>query len=144
MKDTYYLYAQIVLIIALLYFGSFINIFNSGILTLIFTIGITIALWAFYNMGLDTFSPFPQPKKSGKHVQLGIYKYVRHPMYTGIALTSLSLFLSDANFPTFLFFAILIYVLDSKATIEEKYLSKIYPTYTTYTKSTKKFIPYIY
>ncbi len=65
-------------------------------------------------------------------------------MYTGIALTSLSLLLSGANFPTFVFFAILVYVLDSKATLEEKYLSKIYPTYINYAKNTKKFIPFIY
>lgn len=144
MKGKFLLYSQLVLIILLFYLGNFSQIFSNTVLTVIFIAGIALALWAFYNLGLDTFTPFPEPKKEGKHVQTGSYKYVRHPMYTALGLIGLSLLASSPNFPSAIIFLLLIYVLDTKSSLEEEYLQKIHPTYKTYSEKTKKFIPYIY
>lgn len=144
MKDKYLLYAQIVLIVLLFYFGNFARIFNSPALAVIFTTGALLALYSFYNLGLDTFTPFPEPKKEGKHVQSGAYKYMRHPMYFGIVLIALSLLLSSPSFPAAVLFLLLIYVLDTKATLEEEFLTKLHPTYKNYAEKTKKFVPFLY
>lgn len=144
MVSKYLLFAQLVLVLLLFYFGNIANILNHGVLTITFTVGMVLGLWALCNMGLDTFSPFPEPKSGGKHVQSGVYKYIRHPMYTAITLLGASLFFSSPNFTTLIIYMTLLYVLDAKAILEEKLLSKVYKEYDTYQKKTKKFIPYIY
>lgn len=65
-------------------------------------------------------------------------------MYTGIMLIGLALLLSRPSFQIFLIYAVLMYVLDQKASLEEELLSKIYPQYKPYKQKTKKFIPKIY
>lgn len=144
MKDKYLLYAQIVLIVLLFYFGNFAQIFQNPALAVIFATGSLLALYSFYNLGLDTFTPYAEPKKESKHVQSGAYNYMRHPMYLGIMLISLALLFSAPSFPATVIYLLLIYVLDAKASLEEEYLTKLHPTYKNYQDKTKKFIPYIY
>lgn len=137
-------YLQISLLLILAYLARFDNILSNGLLTLPFAVGTIISLWSFYNMGSKIYSPFPEPKKNGQIVQRGIYKYVRHPMYSGLVLIAATFMLSTANFPTFIIFVALVYVIDEKATLEEKLLTKIHKEYTAYQSKTKKFIPYVY
>ena len=144
MKDKPLFYAQIVLIILLFYFGSFPSIFRNPPLTVIFTIGALLSVWSAYNLGLDTYTPFPQPRSTSKHVQEGLYKYIRHPMYLAVMLIGLASLLSSPSFPAMIIYLLLIYILDQKATLEEEYLEKIHPTYKSYREKTKKFIPFIY
>ncbi len=144
MNGKYLLYIQIALIVLIFYFGNLSRVFENGILTIIFIIGAIIGLWAFYNMGSSNFSPFPQPKKGAKLAQSGIYKYIRHPMYSGIALVAISLFLSNPQFLSFTILALLCYVLDMKATAEEDFLTKLHQEYKEYVAKTKKFIPRLY
>ncbi len=144
MKGKSLLYAQIILILLLFYLGSFPQIFKSLLLTVIFALGALLGVWSAYNLGLDTFTQFPEPRNEGKHVQVGTYKYVRHPMYTAIILIALSLALSSLSFVAIIIFLLLIYVLDQKASLEEKFLTKLHPTYKVYAQKTKKFIPFVY
>ena len=144
MKDKPLFYAQIVLIILLFYFGSFPSIFRNPPLTVIFTIGALLSVWSAYNLGLDTYTPFPQPRSTSKHVQEGLYKYIRHPMYLAVMLIGLAFLLSNPSFPATIIYLLLIYILDQKATLEEEYLKKIHPTYKSYAQKTKKFVPCLY
>ena len=144
MKGKFLLYAQIFLLLALFYFDSLTKVFTYPPATIIFAVGLLLAIWSFYNLGLDTYTPFPEPKREGKHVQTGAYAYARHPMYAGIMLLGLALILANPNFLSTIIYLLLIYVLDAKATVEEVYLQKMHPTYKTYSQKTKKFIPYIY
>lgn len=144
MEGKYLLYLEIFLLLLLFYMGNSAVIFTSAILTIITIAGLLLALWSFYNMGSKNFSPFPQPRKNGKIVQAGPYKYIRHPMYTGLVLVATALFLSNLNFINFLLFALFAYILDQKATLEEKLLLKMHKEYETYQKTTKRFLPYIY
>jgi len=138
------LYVQIALLLLQAYLAHFNNIFSNGLLTILLIAGTTLALWSYYNLGSKNYSPFPEPKKNGQIAQKGIYKYIRHPMYCGLAIIAATFMLSNANFPTFIIFASLIYVIDEKATLEEKLLTKLHKEYSTYQVKTKKFIPYIY
>lgn len=144
MNGKYLLYIQIALIVLIFYFGNLTIVFEKGILTIIFIIGAVIGLWAFYNMGSKNYSPFPQPKKGAKLAQSGIYKYIRHPMYSGIMLVGISLFLSNPTFLSFTILSILCYVLDMKASLEEDFLTKLHQEYQEYSAKTKKFVPYLY
>lgn len=144
MKGKYLLYGQLVLLILLFYFADFASIFKNGFLAILFALAIGLGLYSLYNMGLDTFSPYPEPKKGSKHIQAGAYKFIRHPMYTSIILLGLMLVLSDPQFLNTIIYIILLYVLDTKATYEESLLLKLYPTYKDYIQKTSKFLPFIY
>lgn len=89
-------------------------------------------------------TPLPYPKEDGYLVQTGIYKMVRHPLYTGLILAALSwtIFLVSLShlLGTFVLFAFL----DAKATREEAWLCQKYPDYTDYKKRVKKLVPKLY
>ena len=140
----YLFYIQLTLIMSLFYFGDLDNLLSNTLATFLFTLGTLLALWAFYNMGSKNYSPFPEPRPTGKFTQSGVYKYIRHPMYAGLMLITSSLFLSNLNFTSFVLYAALLYVLDEKATLEETLLAKLHPAYPKYMEKTKKFIPFIY
>lgn len=144
MESKYLFYAQIILLLLLFYFGDFSSIFTNGLLTVPFIFGLILALWAYYNMGSNIYSPFPQPRKSSQIVERGPYKYIRHPMYAGLLLISLVLFLSKANFLSFFTFVVFFYVINEKASLEEKLLTQLHSQYTTYASKTKMFIPFLY
>lgn len=144
MKGKFLLYAQLVLLILLFYFGNFSRILSNPILSIVFIAGLVLGLWSLYNLGMDTYTPFPEPKKEGKHIQHGTYSLIRHPMYTAVMIIGLALLLSSATFLSAVVYILLLYVLDAKATLEEEYLTKIHSTYKTYKEKTKKFIPLLY
>jgi protein-S-isoprenylcysteine O-methyltransferase Ste14 len=144
MESKYLFFAQIILLLLLFYFSNFTSIFANALLAIPFAAGLILALWAYYNMGSKIYSPFPEPRKSSQIVEGGPYKYIRHPMYTGLLLISVVLFLSQANFLNFFFLVIFFYVVDEKAKLEEKLLTKLHSQYTAFASKTKMFIPFLY
>ncbi len=144
MKGKYLLYGQLVLLVLLFYFADPSLIFKNGFLAVLFILAIGLGLYSIYNMGLDTFSPYPEPKKGSKHVQTGAYRFIRHPMYTSLIILGLMLVLSDPQFLNTIVYIILLYVLDTKAAYEESFLLKLHPTYKEYIQKTSKFLPFVY
>ncbi len=107
-------------------------------------IGLATMVWALFAMGLTTFSVFPQPKTAGKFTDRGPYRFVRHPMYSGLLLVLLSLTFSSfswLNLGVLLFFTLLIVV---KLSLEEQMLQDTYSSYKEYMKRTRKLIPFIW
>lgn len=144
MKGKYFLWGQVILLILLFYFADLSQVFKNGFLEILFALALGLGLYSIYNMGLDTFSPYPEPKKGSKHVQAGAYKFIRHPMYTSLIILGLILVLSDPQFLNTIIYIILLYVLDAKAAYEESLLIKLYPTYKDYIQKTSKFLPFVY
>ncbi len=128
----------------LIYFVDLPLIFTNGFLLILLALAASLGLYSIYNLGFDNLSPFPEPKKGARHVQEGAYKFIRHPMYTSLIIFGLIFVLSNPGFLNTIIYLILIYVLDTKASYEEGFLAKIYPTYKTYAENTKKFIPFVY
>lgn len=144
MKGKYLLAAQVILFLLLIYFSDFPLLFTNAFLLILFALAAGLGLYSIYNMGFDTLSPFPEPKKGSKHVQEGAYKFMRHPMYTALIIFGLAFVLSSPEFLNTITYLILIYILDTKAAYEESFLIKLHPTYKAYIENTKKFIPFIY
>lgn len=144
MKGKYFFWGQVILLILLFYFANLSQVFKNGFLEILFALALSLGLYSIYNMGLDTFSPYPEPKKGSKHVQTGAYKFIRHPMYTSLIILGLMLVLSDPQFLNTIIYIILLYVLDAKAAYEETLLIKLYPTYKDYIQKTSKFLPFVY
>lgn len=144
MDGKYLLHIQVILIALQFALGSLHAVFKNPILAIPFFVATIIALSSGHSLGLKSYSPFPTPSKNNKLVTGGFYKYVRHPIYTAVMIVALVLLLSNPTFPSFVIFAVLIYIQDIKASLEEEFLTKLHPAYKNYTEKTKKFIPKIY
>lgn len=83
----------------------------------------------------------PAPKAEAKLIDTGIYKFVRHPIYTGLLLATFgSVVQSMAIVKLFVWLALVI-LLNYKARWEEKLLSQTYADYTDYMTRTGRFVP---
>jgi protein-S-isoprenylcysteine O-methyltransferase Ste14 len=72
----------------------------------------------------------------------GIYRYVRHPIYTGDVLLLVGL---ELALNSWLVVAVLIplAVFVRQALAEEALLSRVFPEYAAYCQRTKRFIPFL-
>jgi protein-S-isoprenylcysteine O-methyltransferase Ste14 len=96
-------------------------------------------------MGLGSaLTPTPIPKDGAELVTTGLYRFVRHPIYTGVLLAALGLVVLGASAGHIVGWIALFVVLSIKASGEEAMLAKRHPGYQSYAKSTGRLIPKFY
>ncbi|MDR7517906.1 MAG: isoprenylcysteine carboxylmethyltransferase family protein [Armatimonadota bacterium] len=90
-----------------------------------------------------SLSPLPVPRPGARLVRHGIYRKVRHPIYTGVILLAggwavyrgsalhLTLALAVAAF------------FGAKASREERWLARHYAEYDDYRRATRRFLPWL-
>jgi protein-S-isoprenylcysteine O-methyltransferase Ste14 len=88
-----------------------------------------------------SLSPFPTPRRSGMLIQTGLYKWVRHPIYSGILLAALGYSIWSVSLWRMTVFLSLGVLFWFKARYEERLLSVRYPGYEEYMKRTARFVP---
>lgn len=107
-------------------------------------LGALLALWALSINRLGNFNIHPEPRVGGTLVQLGPYRWVRHPMYTAVMVCGLaSAWASSVGFG-WLSFLGLVAVLAVKADLEERWMREVHPGYAAYCRRTRRFIPWVY
>lgn len=78
-------------------------------------------------------------------VQIGLYKYIRHPMYGSLLLLGLGAFLKDISWMSSILLAIILISITLTAKTEEKEnISFFGDSYAEYMKKTKMFFPYLF
>lgn len=107
-------------------------------------LGICIVFIALYNMKGMNFNISPKPKTSGKLCTIGVYKFIRHPMYLATLLIMLSLVINYYSTIRVGFYLILVTVLILKLNYEEKLLVKQFPEYKKYQTSNWRLLPFFY
>lgn len=105
---------------------------------LLFTIGVAIGLLGISGLR-RSLSVFPTPTDTATLVTDGIYKYIRHPMYTGIILVAVAITLFKPSLLAIVLFTSLLIVLIIKSSYEEKLLLKKFPGYEQYKLRTGRF-----
>ncbi len=107
-------------------------------------IGALIAGLGVLRLG-SNLSPFPKPKSDGHAlVTTGIYSFVRHPIYSGIAFAALGWSVWWASLLGIVLALVLFVWFDLKSRREETWLVEKYPDYAAYQTRVKKLIPFIY
>lgn len=102
--------------------------------------GIIISIAALLTLN-KSLSPFPTPKQSAELIQTGIYKYMRHPIYSGVLFFTFGFSMySENTLRLFIFFALLILFM-FKAAYEERLLQDKFSNYAAYIKTTGMFLP---
>lgn len=86
-------------------------------------------------------SPFPTPKNNTTLLQNGLYKYIRHPIYTGIILFFSGYSVYQNSFYKLGISLLLIILFHFKSNYEEQRLEQKFPNYKLYKTKTGKFFP---
>jgi protein-S-isoprenylcysteine O-methyltransferase Ste14 len=81
----------------------------------------------------------PHTKEGAHLVRSGIYRVLRHPMYTGIALCVVALWLREPTLAVAIAGLVVIVFLGIKRRVEERFLLAAYPEYAEYRKGTVAF-----
>jgi protein-S-isoprenylcysteine O-methyltransferase Ste14 len=92
----------------------------------------------------DAFTAVPRPRTEGHLVETGPYRYVRHPVYSGMLLGSLGWAVARLSWPALLAIVVLAVVLDLKRRREEAWLVDRYAGYAAYLQRTRALFPFIY
>ena len=90
------------------------------------------------------FTVFPRPSATGQLVESGPYRFVRHPVYSGLILASLGTGLMRLSVATLLAAFLLFVILDLKRRREETWLVERFPGYEAYRRRTRALLPWLY
>ena len=101
-------------------------------------IGIMVAAAVALGRGL-TATPLPNA-----HARLridGMYRFVRHPIYTGLLLFATARTIGSGNAWAAAAYGALVGLINAKARWEERHLAKRFPDYAAYRQRTPRFLP---
>jgi protein-S-isoprenylcysteine O-methyltransferase Ste14 len=102
--------------------------------------GLAILAVSIFKLG-PSLTASPVPKEDSTLVVTGLYKFMRHPIYTGLLITGLGLSLEAGVLPHIWFWAGLVWLLVYKSNWEEVLLAERYPEYAAYKARTGRFFP---
>ncbi len=119
-----------------------LNNFNI-ISTTLLILSLLIGLIAFVNMKISNLNITPALKEDHQLITVGIYNYIRHPMYTSVMLACLGLLLTNITLVSQMVMLVLIIDLFLKSNLQERLLSKRFSYYKNHQKKTGKFLPFI-
>ena len=85
----------------------------------------------------------PIPKEEGSLSTTGLYRYVRHPMYTSVLLLALGIASHSGSVIKYLLVILLYFLFYLKSVFEEKYLRLKYLDYAEYSARIPRFIPFM-
>jgi protein-S-isoprenylcysteine O-methyltransferase Ste14 len=119
------------------------SVINITLFLSTFCMAIIIKIKSYIDLS-NQFSDKVELKSNHKLIKIGIYTYIRHPLYLGSILMCLSCFLYFVSYITLILTTITYIGIFIRVHKEEKYLIKNLQGYKEYCISVKKFIPKIF
>ena len=108
----------------------------------IVVLGVVIILLTIVQLNKN-LSPFPSPMPNSPLLTNGLFKYVRHPIYTGIILIAFSFALLKVSIFKLIIAFLLTLLFYFKSKYEESLLAEKFENYSIYMKNTGRFFPKI-
>lgn len=109
----------------------------------LWVLGLALAIWARLYIGRNWGMPMTE-RVDPELVTTGPYRYVRHPIYSGVILAVIGTALATGLYWLIAAAAVSAYFIYS-ATVEEHNLAREFPaTYPAYKSSTKMLVPFIF
>ena len=143
-KNYIFVAIQIVLFIAFIFEIDSLKFnqleFFQPVFLVLSGIGFLIILSAILELN-TSLSPFPKPKNKASLVTTGVYRYIRHPIYTGILLGLFFIGLYFSSFYKIGLVFLLGFLFWYKSGYEEEQLCLKYPNYVDYRQKTPGFFP---
>jgi protein-S-isoprenylcysteine O-methyltransferase Ste14 len=92
----------------------------------------------------DALTPFPRPLTDTRLRRNGVYRLVRHPVYSGLILGTAGWTLWCQSLAGIAAVIATVVFFDLKASREERWLREKYADYADYAARVKKFFPWVY
>jgi len=102
--------------------------------------GLLLIAISLFHLG-SNITPFPTPVNHSTLITHGIYKIIRHPIYTGILFITLGIAFYTASYPRLAVTALLFILFHYKSRYEEQMLIEKFPGYVDYKLNTGRFLP---
>jgi protein-S-isoprenylcysteine O-methyltransferase Ste14 len=137
-----------VLILSRIYFSQILIIPPTKIVLIIGTtlcgLGIAFAIWARWHLGKN-WSNQPSIQEDHKLVTSGPYRFVRHPIYTGILFAFIGSTLVNDTVAWLVMLVFIVSTFIWRIDKEEKFMMELFSDqYSKYKKYTKKLIPFFW
>jgi protein-S-isoprenylcysteine O-methyltransferase Ste14 len=101
-----------------------------------------LAVIAVSALGLGSaLTPNPVPAERGELVTSGVYRLVRHPIYSGALLVVAGITIRSGSWWTALAALVLCAFFSVKSRFEERHLARRYAGYADYAAITPRFVP---
>ena len=135
---------QLILLLLLVFaplYHSFSNSLAQQIIGLVLIIiGLAAGFIAARNLG-NALTPTPVPKSDSTLKRAGLYKRIRHPIYTSVMLIAIGILLERPAVSTIILSVITFLFFFMKSTYEERLLNERFGDYPEYRKKTGRFWP---
>lgn len=145
-KDLAFVSIQLLLfmgyVLPISFFPIHLNIYIQLLSLAIASLGLFEVVLSIIQLN-SSLTPFPTPKENASLITNGIFKYIRHPIYSGIILMTLFYGIYCENFYKILIGILLFIVFYFKSNYEENLLKSKFVSYSNYMSKTKKFIPFV-
>ena len=103
-------------------------------------LGLVVLGIGLLNLGRSA-TPLPTPVQGGELRSAGLYRYVRHPIYSGVMALAVGSAITSGSVTIAVAALALVGWLAIKARWEERRLSARYPDYAAYAARTPRFLP---
>jgi len=107
---------------------------------LLFMVGGVLGVAGVMVLGRNR-TPYPRPREGSELVQRGIYRLVRHPLYTSVMLSSFGWALIWQSPPALIAALLLVPFFRAKARREECWLRETFSGYADYARRVPPFLP---
>jgi len=104
-------------------------------------LGIALIVWAVLVFGRGV-TPSPLPSDKARLQTRGPYRWIRHPMYTGVIVLMAGSALGRRNWIAAILWILLVVFFLAKMRWEERRLVETYPGYDSYRKAVPALIPF--
>lgn len=140
-KDRLFVLVQFILMV------SYVIPVNLGAFTDFHVIGLTFVCFGFLIGSAaiwqlrHSISPFPSPKATANLIDGGVFKWIRHPIYTGILFATSGYALYSGSIWKGLLSMALLMLFQFKSRYEEQLLKNKFDQYADYMAKTGRFLP---
>jgi protein-S-isoprenylcysteine O-methyltransferase Ste14 len=104
-------------------------------------VGLALVVWAILVFGRGV-TPSPLPSNKAQLRTRGPYRWIRHPMYTGVIMLMAGSALGRRNWVAAAIWVVLVVFFLTKMRWEERRLVEAYPGYTSYRETVPALIPF--
>jgi protein-S-isoprenylcysteine O-methyltransferase Ste14 len=105
--------------------------------------GLGFAVWARWYLGAN-WSGMVTVKVQHELIRTGPYRYVRHPIYTGLLLAIAGTAVALGEWRDAIAFGLAFFAFIVKSRVEEQWMGETFPEYASYRRATAALVPFIY
>ena len=105
--------------------------------------GLGFAVWARWYLGAN-WSGMVTVKVQHELIRTGPYRYVRHPIYTGLLLAIAGTAAALGEWRDAIAFGLAFFAFIVKSRVEERWMGETFPEYESYRRATAALVPFIY